>query len=263
MLVFNPTASRGLSSLLRQSLGSLTAATSAAALIPSRLTPSATSRSFHYAMPSPSALSRSSPLSTSSRSQRSFSAVPPPHPSSVPPLAVLRASSSNLVELNKLTPTLFLHGPLLPSRSPLTEEQYGRLADVTMDKLHDSLEELVEGEDGAEEGWEVEYSVSSLPRLLSLSVFVSGDCSRKEVLRKCSSPLHRDSEAAGGSWREGRKSVATPSIEIGRDSTVKLTLSPRLLRLLYSGRAAGRLVLSVTTRLASDQSDPRPKRPSR
>jgi len=40
-----------------------------------------------------------------------------------------------------------------------------------MDKLHDSLEELVEGEDGAEGGWEVEYSVSSQSLLL---LFVPG-----------------------------------------------------------------------------------------
>lgn len=44
--------------------------------------------------------------------------------------------------------------------SPLSEEQYARLAESTMEGLHDSLEELVEGEQGGEGGWEVEYSVS-------------------------------------------------------------------------------------------------------
>lgn len=42
----------------------------------------------------------------------------------------------------------------------LTDSEYGKLANHTMDTMHDSLEELVEGEDGAEGRWEVEYSVS-------------------------------------------------------------------------------------------------------
>ncbi|CDZ96472.1 frataxin [Phaffia rhodozyma] len=42
--------------------------------------------------------------------------------------------------------------------SELTEAKYHQLSDITMNTLHDDLEELVEGEDGAEGGWEVEYS---------------------------------------------------------------------------------------------------------
>jgi hypothetical protein len=49
--------------------------------------------------------------------------------------------------------------PLLHT-SELTEPEYAPLADETMHALHDSLEELVEGDAGAEGGWEVEYSVS-------------------------------------------------------------------------------------------------------
>lgn len=41
----------------------------------------------------------------------------------------------------------------------ISEAQYGKLANATMDTMHDSLEELVEGKEGEAGGWEVEYSV--------------------------------------------------------------------------------------------------------
>lgn len=77
----------------------------------------------------------------------------------------LRSRNSRAQQIADLRfPLLLLRLSLDPGwNRTITEEQYGKLSDVTMDKLHDSLEELVEGVDGAEGGWEVEYSVSFSP----------------------------------------------------------------------------------------------------
>ncbi|KAL7416960.1 Frataxin-like domain-containing protein [Mrakia frigida] len=152
-------------SLLRRSFATSAFSRSAIVLVPkSSAVSSPTSSSFHHATSTPS---RSSTISTLQSSRRSFSAVPPPptHPSFVhfchlpsPFFSPLQNSrAQQIADLSALPP----HSPSalrFRSNRTLTEEQYGKLSDVTMDKLHDSLEELVEGEEGGEGGWEVEYS---------------------------------------------------------------------------------------------------------
>lgn len=66
------------------------------------------------------------------------------------------------------------------TRRPITEQEYAQLSDQAMDTLHDSLEELVEGDEGAQGGWEVEYNVS-----LGLPAALSGACWRRSLGPEC------------------------------------------------------------------------------
>lgn len=92
-----------------------------------------------------SSSSRSFSVQGARRSKLQIACVPPSRPVPSSPRGLADAALS--------------HARL---SSDITEHEYAPIADETMHALHDSLEVLVEGDEGAAGGWEVEYSVSPL-----------------------------------------------------------------------------------------------------